>query len=104
MKLSDEIAKRTVGVTKATRHLGQWLPLHDHGAEGLVTSLQRRLRIEEELSAIHDLPPIVTQFLGGNGAENRTVKSPAPASPMGRDAFGRGNVLAKRTRRPKRAE
>jgi len=64
MKLSDEIAKRTVGVTKATRHLGQWLPLHDHGAEGLVTSLQRRLRIEEELPAIHDLPPIVTQFLG----------------------------------------
>jgi hypothetical protein len=59
MELRDEIAERALGITETPRHFGQRLPFHNDRAEGLVTSLQRRLRIEEELSApavVHDQP------------------------------------------------
>jgi hypothetical protein len=56
MKLRDQIAERAIGVAEAPCHFGQRLAFDNDGADGLVAPLHRRLRIDKELSAVHDLP------------------------------------------------
>jgi hypothetical protein len=76
MKLRDEIAQGAIGVTKTLRHFGQGLAFHDDGPKGLVASLQRGLRVEEELSAdgvIHDLPSELSLLFWGKHQQNGTV-------------------------------